>query len=263
MNSSRQNSILAMAMLATSLPVSAGAQSIDSEPKKESPTWQVAVGPGAVVVPEYEGGRDLRVLPVPAIDVSWRNRIFLNNNDGLGVYAVNNDHFSAGVGLTYGIGRSEANGRRLRGLGEIKDAPRPCAFARAYFGPVFVGASVARDIGGSDGLLGDVSVGASVAASDTVGFTAAVSATYADRKHMQSLFGVSQGQALASGLPFYSAKAGLKRADAILGVNVMLSPRWALNLSGGAGRLLDDAARSPIVERKWQPVATAGLLYNF
>jgi MipA family protein len=263
MNSSRQNLILALAMLAASFPVAAGAQSTDSQQDRPSQTWQVAVGPGAVVVPEYEGGRDLRVLPVPAIDVSWRNRIFLNNNDGLGVYAVNNDHFSAGVGLTYGIGRSEGNGRRLRGLGEIKDAPRPRAFARAYLGPVFVGASVARDIGGSDGLLGDVSFGASIAASNTIGFTASVSATYADRKHMQAFFGVSQEQALASGLPAYRAKAGLKRADATVGVNVKLSPRWALNLSGGAGRLLDDAARSPIVERKWQPVATAGLLYNF
>ena len=44
-------------------------------------------GPMALA-PKHEGARDFRVLPMPAIDITWRDRVFLNTENGLGFYAA-------------------------------------------------------------------------------------------------------------------------------------------------------------------------------
>jgi outer membrane protein len=255
--------LLILASALTPEIASAQQQATTASAADAHPALDAAVGAGALMLPEYEGATKLRLLPLPAISVTWRNTVFLNIDDGLGVYAVNNDRFTLGGGVTYGIGRSEDRGPRLRGMGDIRDAARPRVFGRVYAGPAYVGASISRDLGGSDGLLGDLAVGLSTRLSSRLQLRFGASASFADGKYMRAFFGVSPEQAARSGLPAYAPNAGVKRADATAGLTFALSRHWSIGANAGIGRLLGDAARSPVVERKWQPTGTALLSFHF
>jgi outer membrane scaffolding protein for murein synthesis (MipA/OmpV family) len=90
--------------------------------------------------------------------------------------------------------------------------------------------------------------------------------TYADKDYSKAYFGVTAAGAAASGLPVYTASAGLTKAEIGLSARYLFSPNWGLNGRVAYGRLLGDAAKSPIVKQEGsanQFNATLGVLYRF
>lgn len=225
--------------------------------------WNVTIGAGALVVPEYEGSKDLRIFPLPLVDVTWRERIFVNPTDGIGVYAVRSDHVTLGVSVTYAIGRDASRSPKLRGLKDISDTARPRVFGRLDLGPFYLDAGVSRDVGGSKGVLADAGAGVAVPLTSRFQLTAGANVSYGDARYMRTFFGVTPEQGAASGLRTYTIGAGLRRADAQVGMTYRLSRHWLLIGTAGTGRLAGDAARSPVVERRWQPFGQFAVGYRF
>ena len=88
--------------------------------------------------------------------------------------------------------------------------------------------------------------------------------TWSSSSFMQQRFGVTTGAAAASGLPTYTAGAGVRQVYAWPAVVWRFSPRWFA--AGGAfyQRITGDAADSPIITQRGdrnQWTVGAGLAY--
>jgi outer membrane scaffolding protein for murein synthesis (MipA/OmpV family) len=87
--------------------------------------------------------------------------------------------------------------------------------------------------------------------------------TFADRLHMQTLFGVSTDQSLASGYPDYLTHSGAESAGFGFGATRFLGRHWLLHLDLAANRLLGCAARSPITQRTSQNTGVLAAAYSW
>ena len=74
--------------------------------------------------------------------------------------------------------------------------------------------------------------------------------TWSSDSFMQQRFGVTPAASATSGLPVYSAGAGLRQAYAWPALLVRFSPHWYLGLGAFYQRLEGDAAGSPIVVQR-------------
>ena len=70
--------------------------------------------------------------------------------------------------------------------------------------------------------------------------------TWGDQPFMQTYFGVSNNDALRSGLPVYSAHSGIESIGAALSFDQFLSPKWGVGIRFHYMRLLNSAAHSPV-----------------
>ncbi len=248
-----------------SSPVSAAAQQ-NGDPKPEG-DWQITLGGGAIVAPDYIGAKKLEIDPLPLIDIVLKDRIFLSTTQGLGVYAINDKD----SGLTLGLSVVPGNGRivskvepRLRGLGKLSIPVQGRVFGS--FSPnqlISLSASVGKDFGGTNGYSADIgaSIGAPIGNKLLVGASATVS--YYDRKLKQGLLGVTAAQSTATGFRVFAPKAGLHSVSFGLSANYALTDHIGIIALVNADRLLGSSARSPVIERKWDRSAGLALTYTF
>lgn len=89
-------------------------------------------------------------------------------------------------------------------------------------------------------------------------------ATYGSGSYMDTYFGVTPADALASGLGVYQADAGVRDVRGWLVALVHLSPSWTLGAGVVYSWLADEAGRSPIVSdrgSRHQWIYGAGAMY--
>lgn len=90
--------------------------------------------------------------------------------------------------------------------------------------------------------------------------------TVATSDYMQEYFGVNEAQSARSGLPVFRPEGGLRDVTFTLYSVLSLSPSWGFFGIVQSSRLLDDAARSPIVTQEGsrdQLSTGVGLFLNF
>jgi MipA family protein len=227
---------------------------------------EVTLGGGIAIVPDYYGSKKSEIDFAPIIDIVWKNRIFFNQ-EGLGVYAVNDEE----SGLTLGASIAPGNARvpkflepRLRGLGKIKTSVQGRVFASyAPVAPLSLSVAVAKDFGGTKGYQVDFGIDVGVPVGDKLIIGAGVSASYWDRKLTQGFFGVTPAQSARTGLRTFNAKSGFNSVSLGLTSIYKLTNHFNLNLAVGAERRLGDSKRSPIVQRKWDRSAILAVSYTF
>lgn len=231
-------------------------------PKTES-DWKVTLGAGVSYRPEYEGGDELEPSPIPLVDITWKDRLFLNTRQGLGAYAIRTDRFRLGTSLGYSLGRDEDDADALEGLGDIDPAAQAHLFGSYSYGMVRLHADLSQDLGGSDGLQVEPGATFMYPVSKSLTLSAGVSATWASDDYMQAYFGVTPAQSLRSGLDTYDAEAGFKRADLNIGATWSVNENWFTRANLGFGYLLGDAADSPITQDEFQPSVSLFVGYKF
>lgn len=225
--------------------------------------WRISLGAGGIVAPEYPGADTYKVSPVPAIDVTYRNTVFLNSRNGLGAYAINNDRYTLGGSLFFRGGRDQDDSDRLRGLGNIDAAAQGRIFGRVAIGPVDLGATLTKDFGGSGGITADATVSSNFQIGERLKLTPGGFVTYGDDDFMQTWFGVSGEQSARSGLVRYDADASLKSVGLFVRGSYQLTERWSLASNIRLEYLTGDAADSPIVEQRVQPSFALTVNYRF
>ncbi len=241
----------------------ASTSTVDQGPSKADGNWKATLGAGVSYRPEYEGGDELAPSPIPLVDITWKDRVFLNTRQGLGAYAIRTDRFRLGGSLGYSMGRDEDDADALEGLGDIDPAAQVHLFGSYSFGMVRLHADLSQDLGGSDGLQFEPGATVIYPVSKSLTLSAGVSATWASDDYMQAYFGVSPAQSLSSGLDTYSAEAGFKRADLNIGATWAMNERWFTRANLGFGYLLGDAADSPITQDEFQPSVSLFVGYKF
>ena len=252
------------ACVLSALPAAGLAQTASPDQQQQARgDWVIRLGAGFGVGPAYPGGRDYRVGPVPDVSITWRDTVFLDTGQGLGVTVINTPIIRLGASVWMRGGRDEDDADRLRGLGDIDTAVQARIFSRVALGPVDLGATLARDFGGSDGLTVNLNLSSTFRVTERLRITPGIGTMIADDRYMATWFGVSPAQSARSGLPAFDAGAGFVSVGASLRAAYSLTQHWTLAAAVRVERLLGDAADSPITERRTAPGAMFLVNYRF
>lgn len=223
--------------------------------------WQVTIGAGALLAPEYEGSDKFDVKPLPLLTAKFGDRVSLDPT-GISIDAIQWNGLRFGITGGYEIGRKENDSHYLRGLGDVDAGGVIGGIASYDLGPFQAYATLNKTIGGSEGLTSTFGARASTQY-DRFLISADVYGTWADDKHMESYFSITSTQAARSGLQEYDAKAGVKRVDFKASVTYVITENWLVTMAGGVGMLTGDARDSPVVKEDVQPFGVLGVSYRF
>lgn len=257
---------LALATAAMSLSLSqAQAQSIDGLLSNVTETisdvtdvmlpgvTNIRIGLGPVITPAYEGSDDYKIKAAPLLSFRYKDLVQVDNNQiRVNVFGSKNlfrtENFKAGPLLKLDFGRDETDSPDLLGLGDVGTSLELGVFGQYTAGPMRARLRVQKDIlSGHSGMriIGDL--GVAIYRSEKVAVTGNLSSTWTDGSYMESFFGITAAQALASGLTAFTATSGLKDISLAFGANYAVSDSWALVGNAGVSKLLGDAKNSPIV----------------
>lgn len=213
--------------------------------------WAVTLGVGGALRPTYEGSDSYAVMPLPYVNVVWRDMIALDPS-GLNAYWRFNG-LQVGGGLTFNLGRTQNAGLftpgnwRLNGLGDIPAALGVRGFVNYKLGPVILGSTLTKFVAdGNSGLLVNASIGVPWRIDDRFMVMGRAFATWADSTYMQTYFGINGMQAINSGYAVYNASSGIKDVGFEVRANYQFSSSWLFSASTQVSQLAGYAANSPI-----------------
>lgn len=229
----------------------------------DTPRWQVILGGGVSYAPDFEGSDEFEASPFPFVSLQYGR--FSAGPEALGFEVWEGESASFGVSLGYGGGRDpeDIDSGVLDGFAEIDDAAILGLRYGYEFGETTAFADLKRFLGESDGTSLELGVEREKQITERFSLSAAVSATLSDSNYMETYFGVTPLDAAATGYSVYEAGSGLRRIDVKFGASYGFSENWMLRGEIGIGKLMSDAADSPIVIDDVQPEAMLAVAYRF
>jgi len=234
--------------------------------------FSVTVGGGGLYSPTFTGSDSYEATALPYLDITWKDRVFLNVHDGLGVKALRDDDtgsewlkgYEVGVAIRPSDARDEDDDDHLTGLGDIDLSAEAGLFAAAEIGAFDVGAEIYQDIGdGHEGMTAEFSIGMTRALTDRFFLSGEAALHLADSSYMESFFDVSASQSASSGLSQYDAGAGLYATSFGVTARYQITQGWAVMGLAEVTRLVGDAADSPIAEEEAGVTLGTFLVYRF
>lgn len=250
------------------------------EPMSAPPDRSIILGAAIVVKPTYEGGRRQRVIPIPMIIPKFsseddanpsmfkkiRRRVKFRGLDDVRIKAIRRGAVEVGGVIGYNTGRDEDDGDRLRGLGDVDGGLNLGGYVGLHAGSVLFDAALLSQVTGDDTGF-QIRVGAETEKqiSRRVSLVARIGTTFASDDYMSEYFGITPLQATRSaiGLPVFRASSGIKDVHLELAARIDIGERWTAKVGGRYGRLLSDAADSPLIESENQWSGTVGLGRKF
>lgn len=235
------------------------------------PGWTTQLGVGVIANPEFQGSEDYQLIPIPYVDVRYRDEkgdlLFANVPQGIGGWIhrdrrANGRRFDVGLALAPGFATRDDE---IPGLEEIDVSTE----ARLYLsgGTLAWNASLtlAQDLGtGHEGAWIDLAIARRGRLGRAGFWSFGPTLRFADDDFSAAQYGVSPAESLASGLPAHDAGQGLVSA----GVQGLVSRpigrskwRWTGILS--VNGLTGDRGDSPIVERRTQAFALMAVTRAF
>ena len=209
------------------------------------------LGGFALLSPDYEGSDDVQVQGFPFLDVSWRNRFFVNFQQGLGVNIIRNKNLTFGTSIGYYGSREEDDNEALTGLGDVGKGIDGRLFVFVPVGPISLTSMYRRDLSGNhDGSVFSVGTLYFKSISPKLRVNLQGRLNFASENFMNTYFDINISQASRSSMNAYDADAGIKDISAFNILIYSLTRHWNVVSFLGFSRLLGDAANSPIVKEK-------------
>jgi len=232
------------------------------------PRWRTVIGLGLEVQPVYSGATAYHLSGGPDLLIYYRDIAFISTGEGLGYNFLRGDHYQFGLGITYDLGRKETDDlTNLHGMGDISPAPVAKLYGSVVLSrkfPLILRVDARQFIGGTGGAVGDASVYTPLpGSSKRFVMFAGPSITVADHHYLQSLYGVTAQQSLASGHPeFLITHNGTASAGVGFSATKFLGKHWLINLDAAISQLRGDPAHSPIVECRTQRAIALSFAYH-
>jgi outer membrane scaffolding protein for murein synthesis (MipA/OmpV family) len=233
------------------------------------PQWRVVLGTAAEVEPVYAGARASRVFGGPVINIRYRDEAFFSVGEGLGYNFLRGRYYRVGISIGYDAGRREADDyANLRGLGNISVAPAVKLFGSYVLSkdfPLVIQADVRQIVlGGADGTVGDLEAYMPLpGSSKNFVMFLGPSITWANASYLRKVFGVTQGQSLASGDPIFNVHGGTNSVGLGFSATKLFGHHWLLNVDAAYSHLRGSAAESPITETRVQRALAMSLDYRW
>lgn len=232
--------------------------------------WRFRLGVQATRVPEYPGSDTQKSRLVPILSASY-GRFFVGPvpgggplGVGMALYDNGGLRLAAAISTDIGKPRKESNDVRLAGLGDIERTQRAHLLASYAFARYALRAGVAADVGGARlGTLAMLAADATFHPAERWSFTAGPSLTWGDRHHTQTVFGIDAEQSARSGRAVYEPGAGVSLMRLGATLSYQLDAHWSLGTRVSLGRLLGDAADSPLTAQRAQNTGALFASYRF
>lgn len=219
----------------------------------------IVLGVGMAVTPNYQGSKDYRTLPLPAVDIKegW---FFANLRNGIGIEPISDSFVTIGASAVFVQGIRSKD--LPAGVDKVSDAVGARLFTTIRAGGLVTTLGGVKVLGGTKGTIADASMSYPINVSSKFMLTPTISTTWANRKYNDRYFGITAAEAVASGLPQFSAGAGFKDISGSLTASYRLNGRMTLSATGSISSLLSEVKDSPIVEKKTQPFGILTLTYR-
>ncbi len=210
--------------------------------------FSVDLGLGVAGVPTYPGAEDAEAQPW----IIWKNAPFGGSAEGLS--------FGASFGI---VGpREEKDDAALSGMADIDRAFELGGKVGYVAGPVNGYVTLRRGFGGHEGLTGEVGARYRTDLSDRMTLWSGLELGYGDDSYNDTYFGVTASEATAD-RPAYSAGGGVNRAAIKFEARYALTDSLAVLGEVEYGKLIGDAADSPLVQDTYQPALRLGIVRRF
>lgn len=239
--------------------------------------WEGAIGPIGSVAPQYSGASSRKYSVVPGFYLRY-GRISVSNASGfvtrrnkddifrgLGLDVKQDDRLRLNVALRLDNGRKSSDSNALAGIEDVRRTIRARSSATYSFDGGWKAA-----VGWSADLLGrgggnffDAGVSHDRRLSPFSTWTVAAGTSWADRRYMQSYYGVTPAEAIASGYSVFMPGAGVRDVNLGMGWRTEINPRWLALWGGSVGKLLGPAAKSPLTMATKQWGLNAGIAWRF
>ncbi|WP_282601760.1 MipA/OmpV family protein [Paracoccus sp. PARArs4] len=211
------------------------------------------LGLGATVGPEYPGSDEGEVSPW----VIWRNAGFGTGTGGT----------KQGFSISPSFGtvgeRDTADYPELSGLNDIDRAYELGLRVSYGAGPVTAYGSLRRGFDGHEGLTGEVGAKYRTELSDRLTLWSGAELVYGDDEFNNTYFGVTAAESAASGLAETQPGGGLNEAAISFEAKYAMTENTALLGEIRYGKLIGDAADSPVVQEEYQPSLRLGVTRRF
>jgi outer membrane scaffolding protein for murein synthesis (MipA/OmpV family) len=232
------------------------------------PDWRDILGVAAESQPVYMGAHAYKVQGGPVINIQYKDIAFASTGDGIGINFLRGDHYRVGAAIAYDLGRKERDDYgNLRGMGDISAAPAAKLFATYVLSkkfPLILRVDARQILGGADGTVGDVGVYMPLpGSSKKFVMFAGPSVTFATHRYLQSEFGVTPEQSLASGHPVFDAHAGMQSAGVGFSATGFLTAHWLLNIDAAITKLKGSPDISPVTQTSTQRELALSINYQW
>lgn len=227
--------------------------------------WQVDVGIGSLITPEYMGASSYRFMPIPYIDVKYKDILFMNVPKGIGGYIIDTGDrdFSLKIGGAVAPNFMNRDAEDFVGLPEIGLEFEARSYVEMKMGDFSLDFTLAKGLGnGHGGFYGDISVGWSQRVGDSF-LKLSASTRIAANDYMRSFYSVRPVDTIPSGLSAYRADGGIESASVSALYAYKISEKWRASVILSGNHLLGNAADSPIVENRTSVTAISALTYRF
>jgi len=241
---------------------------------------RLGLGAAAIIKPKYEGSQEHEVIPIPIVMPRFvqkpedeasaysqvRKRVAFRGLDDIRIRVLGGDRFQVGAVTGWITKRDQDDADFLKGMGDIDGGLVAGAYSAFTLGSfTFDAAYLEKLTGSSAGPQYRFGIETTQQLSDRADITIRVGTTFASAEFMQTYFGVTPAQSrrTRAGLPAYSPDGGVKDVFIAVGGSYDINDRWVFKGGARYGRLLDEAADSPIVETPDQVSGTVGLAYLF
>lgn len=215
-----------------------------------------SIAAGVATVPDYEGAKQQRLIPLISGEVHWGERYFAIEGTSARLNMLNSRTIEFGPVANLTFGRdAKVQPLSIRGLGQVNDAYELGAFAAVKTRSLLrdgdelrLRVQVTRDISNvHDGWTYETALGYRIPVTHRFTVATETSVRFADSNYAATYFSITPEQAATSGLRTYTAKGGVKDVGTSLTVAYALSRRWSLIGFSGYRRLVGNFENSPVV----------------
>jgi outer membrane protein len=221
---------------------------------------RIVLGAGVSATPAYQGSKDTRIIPLPAIDIK-QGWFFANLRNGIGVAPISTDNVDIGASVVFVQGYRQKD--VPTGIDRLKDGVGVRLFTNIRAGGFVATLGAVKTVsGGTKGLVADASLSYPIKVSSSFTLTPTVGTTWANGKYNNRYFGVTSAESAASGLAQFTTGSGFKDVSGTLTASYRLSERITLSATGGVTSLVGKVKNSPLVEKKTQPLGLFTLTYR-
>ncbi|TJZ92913.1 MipA/OmpV family protein [Paracoccus gahaiensis] len=211
------------------------------------------LGLGARIGTAYPGAEEAEVAP-------W----FIFRDAGFGpVGAAPAQGFSLAPSLNLVGSRDSSDEAALTGLDDIDRAYELGLRASYAAGPVTAYGSLRRGFDGHEGLTGEIGAKYRTELSDRVTLWSGAEVGYGNDDFNDTYFGVTPAESGTSGLPVTAPGGGVNEAAITFEARYALTDTTALSGEVRYGKLIGDAADSPVVQDEYQPSLRLGITRRF
>ena len=208
---------------------------------------RVRVGLGNGFVPDYSGSNNYRNRFLPLIDIRYKDKWYLNNGRlNIPLYKQGNIEIGPVVNLLFG--RDASRNAVLDGLEDISTTIEVGSYVRYRSKTTLLEANFRQALGAGQGRSVRLTAGQGIYKNGSFSLAFAARARWLSQKATQTNYGITAEQATNSsfGLPEFRASAGFAEINGNLIGSYELSEQTRLLGLFSFGKLLGDAANSPL-----------------